>query len=127
MMARKVLVCDDDWGLLPVLSDIFKTAGYSVETASDGIEAISKAIRSQPAFFDLILIDHVMPGLDGLGLVREIRNCNIPGKIIVLSGNLDARLEADFSRLAVDKILSKPNGITELTDCAAALFPDSGN
>jgi len=123
-MGKNVLVCDDDLGLLGILSAMLESAGYTVETARDGIEAISKAIRSQPNYYDLILIDHLMPGLNGLGLVKELRDCSIPSKIIVLSGNLDDELESAFRQLSVDKILSKPNGITELLDCAAALLPE---
>jgi len=121
-MAKRVLVCDDDFALLSILSEILESAGFSVEKAVDGIEAISKAIRSQPDYYDLIIIDHIMPGLNGLGLVKELRDCKIPSKIIVLSGNLDEELEESFKGLAVDKILSKPNGITEVADCATALL-----
>lgn len=123
-MGKSVLICDDDLGLLTLLSAIMESAGFSVETARDGIEAISKAIKSQPDFYDLIIIDHLMPGLNGLGLVKELRESRIPAKIIILSGNLDDELELSFKKLAVDKILSKPNGITEVADCATALVPD---
>jgi len=121
-MAKSVLICDDDFGLLTVLSAIMESDGYSVDTARDGIEALSKAIRSQPNYPDLILVDHVMPGLNGLGLVRELRACKIPSKIIVLSGNLDEDLEAAFKLMNVGKVLAKPNGITEVAECAAALL-----
>jgi len=120
-MAKSVLVCDDDLGLLTVLTGILEAAGFSVETARDGIEAISKAIRSQPDYYDVIIIDHLMPGLNGLGFVKELRDCKIPGRTIVLSGNLDPELEAAFRQLNVDKILSKPNGIVEIAECAKAL------
>jgi len=123
-MAKSVLVCDDDLGLLTVLSNIMESAGYSVETACDGIEAISKAIKSQPHYYDLILIDHLMPGLNGLGLVKELRDCKIPSKIIVLSGNLDEELKVAFHAMAVDKILSKPDGITQLAECATAVLSE---
>ena len=118
------MVCDDDYNLLTVLAGILEAAGFSVDTASDGIEAFSKAKKAQPDYFGLILIDHVMPGINGLGLVKELRANGIPGRIIVLSGHLDEELEAEFNRLAVDKILLKPNGITELARCAADLLSE---
>jgi len=124
-MKKSVLVCDDDSSLLRLLADILDSAGFSVETARDGIEALSKAIKSQPNYYDLILVDHLMPGLDGLGLIKELRECGIPSKIIVLSGNLDDELEAAFKQMDLAKVLAKPSGITEVAECATALFSDS--
>ena len=121
-MTKSILVCEDDLALLSVLAEIMSSAGYLVETARDGIEAISKVIRSQPNYYDLILVDHMMPGLNGLGLVRELRHSDIPSKIIVLSGTLCDDLEAAFKEMGVEKILSKPNGIMEVAESVKAVL-----
>jgi len=121
-MTKSILICEDDLALLGVLSEIMSSSGYVVETARDGIEAISKVIRSQPNYYDLILVDHLMPGLNGLGLVRELRQSEIPSKIIVLSGSLDEALEAAFNEMGVKKILSKPNGIMKVAESVKAVL-----
>lgn len=123
-MRKRILLCDDDLGLLSILAAMLKKLGYSVETARDGIESFSKAIKSQPHYYDLIIIDHLMPGLNGLGLVKELRDSKIPSKIIILSGYLDDELEVSFKKLGVDDILSKPSGANELAECVKALLSE---
>jgi DNA-binding response OmpR family regulator len=70
-MAAKILVVDDDPNLLLLLSDLLQLQGYDVETAGSGYLALTMLKTVIP---DLLISDVAMPGLDGYGLVEQLRN-----------------------------------------------------
>lgn len=76
-----ILVCDDDKDIVEAISIYLEQEGYTVLKAYDGVEAIS-ALRSQPV--DLLIIDIMMPKLDGIRATLKIREEN-PLPIIILS------------------------------------------
>jgi CheY-like chemotaxis protein len=67
---KTVLIADDKATSRELVRTVLEKAGYAVVEASDGIEALRNARESKP---DLIILDLHMPGLDGFGVVREIR------------------------------------------------------
>ena len=69
-MPKKILVVDDDAELVELISFNLKQAGYTVSTASDGVDAIKKARSLQP---DLIVLDVMMPELDGFAVCEILR------------------------------------------------------
>lgn len=69
-MAQKILVIEDEIALQQVLADRFKEEGFSVQTASDGVEGLQKALSWRP---DLILLDIVMPKMDGMTMLHKLR------------------------------------------------------
>ena len=68
-MAQKILVVDDEEGIVCLLRDYFEIQGYEVITARGGVEALEK-IEKRP---DIILLDICMPDLDGFTVCRRIR------------------------------------------------------
>jgi two-component system, OmpR family, response regulator MprA len=68
--AMRILAVDDDTEILDVLSRGLKFEGYEVDTAEDGEKALSRFKETAP---DLVLLDVMMPGMDGLEVAREIR------------------------------------------------------
>ncbi|MDB6173677.1 MAG: response regulator receiver protein [Chthoniobacteraceae bacterium] len=101
----RILVAEDDLNIRDLLYLILTQAGYLVSTASDGLCA-SSAIASDA--FDLVITDHEMPRLNGLGLVKQLRSVNYPGKIIVLSSPPSMADRGAYKGLSVDRMLSKP-------------------
>ncbi|MDQ2966156.1 MAG: response regulator, partial [Chloroflexota bacterium] len=79
--APRVLIVDDDPNLLVLLANQLRADGYETATARDGEEALRRLRTGWP---DLVIIDMMMPRMDGLSLAREIKNqADLP--IIVLS------------------------------------------
>ena len=78
-----VLVVDDDRAICDALRLTLEDLGYAVITAHDGIEALALFLEHRPA---LILTDLVMPGKDGIELMREIRRERAAVKIVAMSG-----------------------------------------
>ena len=69
-MAKKILLIDDDEATLKLLKPFLVSKGYSVETAMDGLEGLEKVRSWKP---DLVVLDVIMPRMDGYGFVREIK------------------------------------------------------
>ena len=82
-------------------------------SACDGRDALTK-IADATDTFDVIITDNAMPRMPGLELVRQLRSEQFSGKIIVLSAHLSAEQQAEYERLKVDLILTKPFDIREL-------------
>ena len=93
MTNTKVLIVDDDAFLLDMYSIKFKESGFSVEIAKNGEEAVAKAKSLNP---DVILLDIVMPKMDGFDVLREIKKDNIaPGAVIFILTNLGQKEDVD--------------------------------
>jgi len=103
----KILLVDDEQDILDFLSYNLEKEGFQVETATNGKDAITKAAKQTP---DLIVLDVMMPGMDGIETCREIRN--IESLKNVLIAFLTARNE-DYSQIAgfdvgADDYITKP-------------------
>ncbi len=80
-MPQRILLCDDDIYILRAAEFKFQHAGYIVDTAGDGLEALEAIEKALP---DLIITDCQMPRLDGLGLVQRLRDNPATADIPVL-------------------------------------------
>ena len=93
MNAKKVLIVDDDEFLLDMYVLKFKEAGFVVEVAQNGEEAIQKAKQANP---DAILLDVVMPKIDGFEALRTIKKENIaPNAAIFILSNLGQKEDTE--------------------------------
>ena len=112
-MSERILVVDDDPDILAVVKINLEMEGYAVDTAEDGREAVDKAMVEPP---ELILLDIMMPRMDGLTALRRIRSHGTTGNTSVIL--LTARgLPEDRVRgleLGADDYITKPFDISEL-------------
>src|ERR1051325_2576839 len=65
-----LLVVEDDENILTIINEHFSRAGYSVKTAKDGVEGVQAALSDHP---DVVILDLMLPKMDGLGVCRELR------------------------------------------------------
>ena len=72
-MAKKILIVDDDLYIRELYEEVLKDAGFEVSTAADGQEGVEKVKKGG---YDLILLDVMMPKVDGLGVLKEIQGMN---------------------------------------------------
>lgn len=109
-MAKRILIVDDEPRYLRLLEANLRTEGYEVVTASDGAQAVD-VFSNQP--IDLVLMDVMMPKLDGFGATQRIREfSNTP--IIVLTAKGDEQDRVRGLDLGADDYLVKPFSATEL-------------
>lgn len=109
----KILVCEDDTMTLMALNHRLLQEGYDVTTVRDGAEAKQKLSESQ---FDLMLTDLHMPIVDGLELIRYVRNdlkLNIPIVMLTRVGAEDMVMKA--FELGADDYITKPFSPNELS------------
>jgi two-component system response regulator VicR len=108
--APRILIVDDDPNLLVLLADQLRADGFEVHTARDGDEALHRLEGGWP---DLLIIDMMMPRMDGLSLAREIKaRADLP--IIVLSAIDTADSKADLLEEVAEDYVTKPYHYPEL-------------
>jgi DNA-binding response OmpR family regulator len=106
----RILIVDDDPNLLVVLADQLRDDGYDVTTARDGMEALRRLEQGWP---DLIVVDMMMPRMDGLSLARVIKGrADLP--IIVLSAIDAGDSKADLLDEVAEDYITKPYHYPEL-------------
>ena len=109
-VAPRILVVDDDPNLLVVLADQLRADGFEVSTARDGVEAMR---RLELAWPDLLVIDMMMPRMDGLTLAREVKGrADLP--IIVLTAIDTGDNKADLLEEVAEDYVTKPYHYPEL-------------
>ncbi|WP_224368672.1 response regulator [Hyalangium versicolor] len=99
MKGRPLLVVDDDADLREAITDVLRDAGYEVIVASNGRNALDVLARSNP-LPGLVLLDMMMPVLDGAGFLAEVRNhpewADVP--VVVFSASAHPNLQEDGAR-----------------------------
>jgi diguanylate cyclase (GGDEF)-like protein len=114
-VSRRVLVVDDDRNLRKIIATNLELAGFTVSTAQDGREAIAEAERVLP---DLVLLDLMMPQMDGYEVARRIRAhrnpsvANVPIIILTAKSETDDKLRG--FEVGADDYITKPFGPAEL-------------
>src|SRR4051794_21069814 len=103
MWERRILVADDDDILLDATATTLRMAGYNVDTAVDGIEALSSVEKNLPA---AIVLDLRMPGLDGYELSRRLKQRRIRIPIILMTASEHGEEWAE--RIGAAAYLAKP-------------------
>lgn len=118
MMSKTILVIDDDKTLLELLSDHLETAGYQPLVADDGLSGLRITVESRP---DLVVLDVLMPGVDGWEICRRLREkSNVP--IIMLTAKDEEIDKLRGFRLGVDDYVTKPFSFAELTARVGAVL-----
>ena len=118
-MAQKILVADDEHFVRNLLAEFFTPLGYQVITTEDGNEALKLAAREAP---DVILLDVVMPGLDGAEVCKALRASEktalIP--VIMMTGFPGAAI--DVRQSAPDDLVMKPFMLSDLLKRVKAII-----
>jgi two-component system alkaline phosphatase synthesis response regulator PhoP len=109
-MAKTILVIDDEPQIVEICRDYLKAAGFDVLTARDGPSGLATSHRSHP---DLIVLDLMLPGMDGLDVCRSLRReGNVP--IIILTARVEETDKLVGLELGADDYLTKPFSPREL-------------
>ncbi|MDO8544466.1 MAG: response regulator [Opitutaceae bacterium] len=117
----RILYADDVVELRDVARICLSRDGHGIECVPDGELAYNR-IAADPGF-DLVITDHHMPLLNGLELVKQLRELGYSGRIIVVSSELSTDVHAEYERLNVDRILYKPIYPSALRQVLRELFP----
>ena len=118
-MADRILMVEDDAGLVMALSDLLHAEGYDVETASTGPEGLERASAER---FDLIILDVMLPGKSGFDVCRDLRGRGINTSILMLTARGQVIDKVLGLKLGADDYLTKPFEPLELLARLEALL-----
>jgi DNA-binding response OmpR family regulator len=106
-----ILIVDDEERLRNALARSFRQAGYQIRVAACGEEALA-VLAAEPV--ELVITDLVMPGMDGLALVRALQTGASPPKVLILTAYGTAESQAEAQGLGVAGYLTKPFDLAQL-------------
>ena len=119
-MPAKVLIVDDEPNIVVSLQFLMRKAGYETDVARDGDEALREVESFRP---DLVLLDVMMPRLDGLEVCRELRSSGWDDlKIVMLTAKGRETEVAKGFDLGADAYVTKPFSTADLVDTVARLL-----
>jgi DNA-binding response OmpR family regulator len=107
----KLLIVEDEQAILQGLMDVFIFHGYEVDSAMDGKLGLEKALRQD---YDLILLDVMLPSIDGFTICNQIRAQNLQQPIIMLTAKSTEQDIITGLTLGADDYISKPFSVREL-------------
>jgi len=117
-MSKKILVVDDEEKIRKMICDYLEAVGFLTIPAKDGVDAVSIFVKEQP---DLIIMDVMMPGIDGIDSTRRIRErSNVP--IIMLTAKAEEGDKLLGLEMGADDYITKPFSLKELAARVRALL-----
>lgn len=118
-MSSRILLVEDEPGLVITISDLLANEGHFVEAASDGPQGL---VRAATETFDLIVLDVMLPGKSGFDVCRELRQRGVDTAILMLTARSQVVDRVVGLRLGADDYLAKPFDPAELIARVEALL-----
>ncbi len=121
MMQKRILIVDDDEALATVLTYALRNEGYQVDWVNDGMKALSYLGVNRP---DLIVMDIMMPNLNGLETMRITRQNELMDGVIILALSAKRLTETEARELETlcDAYMPKPFGVEHLMNTVSQLL-----
>jgi two-component system alkaline phosphatase synthesis response regulator PhoP len=118
-MTRRILLVEDERGLVITLTDRLTKEGYSVDSAYDGPTGLKRATSE---FFDLLILDVMLPNSSGLDLCRDLRQRGVKTPVLMLTAKSQVVDKVVGLKLGADDYLTKPFQMMELLARIEALL-----
>jgi CheY-like chemotaxis protein len=119
---KRVLVVDDEESIRTYATRLLSNAGYAVQTAADGPEALEVVTHTPP--FDLFVLDVVMPQMNGDELARRLRQENPDAKALYFTGYPDKLLAFRKMLWENEAFIEKPVSLNGLLEAVALMLTD---
>lgn len=119
---KHILVVDDDEMMREFVKELLHVHNFKISEASNGITGLKEFRQNTP---DLVITDIIMPEMEGISFIRELRSHNKDIPIIAMTGNVHGRMEEFLdisSKLGADEILRKPIKSQEFLDAINKLI-----
>ena len=116
---KKILIVDDEESILTLLEYNIEQAGYQVETSMNGEEAYEKISNNQ---YDFLILDIMLPGMDGIDICRRVRKDGIDTPILMLTAKTDEYDKIIGLELGADDYMTKPFSPREVVARIKAIF-----
>lgn len=116
---KKLLIIDDEIGIVDEIKDFFLEEGYEVDEADTGKEGLEKLRRSQP---DLLLLDIKLPDISGIEILKICKGSYPSIKVIVATGYVDQKIIDEAERYQADSFMQKPFNLEHLLNEVSRLL-----
>jgi DNA-binding NtrC family response regulator len=116
---RRVLIVDDEPLILEVLSEHFKGGDFEVETAPNGADALGAILRQRP---DVVLLDINMPRMNGVEVLKDIKQIDESIAVIMVTANEQVQLAAEALKSGAFGYVPKPFDFRYLDHMLATIF-----
>lgn len=116
---KRILLVEDEPGLVLTLTDRLKAEGYVVDSVTDGDLAVAKALEES---FDLVILDVMLPGKNGFDICQELRQKGFEVPVLFLTARGEVTDKVVGLKLGGDDYLTKPFDMLELTARVGALL-----
>ncbi len=115
----RILVVEDETRLARLIARVLVEEGYAAETVGDGRSALTRALAEH---FDLLILDWMLPGLDGVQVVRRLRAAEVTVPILMLTARTQTEDRVEGLDAGADDYLPKPFAFPELLARVRALL-----
>lgn len=119
MTNSRILLVEDEPGIALVIADLLVAQGYAVETAETGTNGLRRATDTR---FDLLILDVMLPGMDGFALCGAVRQQGFDGGILMLTARSQVADRVQGLQIGADDYLAKPFDSNELVARVTALL-----
>jgi DNA-binding response OmpR family regulator len=109
--ATSLLVIEDDDNISTAIEEYFSRSGYTVTTAADGVAGVEAAVRARP---DVVVLDLMLPKMDGLAVCKELRLKNPQMPIVMLTAKDDVVDKVLGLEMGADDYITKPFSLREV-------------
>ncbi|GIN20289.1 MAG TPA: response regulator [Bacillus bacterium] len=110
-MREKVLIVDDQFGIRTLLNEVLQKEGYEIFQAANGFQALSVTEQHAP---DLVLLDMKIPGMDGLEILKKMKEINPDIRVLIMTAYGELDLIEQTKKLGALAHFSKPFDIEEI-------------
>jgi CheY-like chemotaxis protein len=118
----RMLIVDDEVSVREILRDYFEDGGYTVTAVADGHEALAAFARERP---EVVLLDVRMPGLDGLTVLRRLREADPEVAVIMVTANEDLAVARETLSVGAFDYVAKPFDFEHLSQTVMTAFVHS--
>ncbi|MCL6587049.1 MAG: response regulator [Anoxybacillus sp.] len=112
-MGNKLLIVDDQYGIRILLNEVFQREGYTTFQAANGVQALDIVQKHQP---DLVLLDMKIPGMDGIEILKRIKEINRDIKVIIMTAYGELDMIQETRELGAVMHFAKPFDIDDMRD-----------
>lgn len=120
----RVLIVEDERRLAQTLADLLQAHNYSTDLSFDGISGLDNALSG---IYDAIILDVMLPGMDGFSIVRELRRERVETPVLMLTARTETDDRVSGLDAGADYYLTKPFHTQELLACIRAITRRSGS
>jgi two-component system OmpR family response regulator len=111
MAKTRVLIVDDEPNIRDLLATSLRFAGYEIQTAANGAQAVAAVTESEP---DIILLDVMLPDMNGFSVTKKLRSSGIQAPILFLTARDDVEDKITGLTVGGDDYLTKPFSLDEV-------------